>query len=214
MRSIRRFVFAFASIALRLAFAGPLSAQAPTTGSAVHLAPYAGYMLSGNFLNGPLGTSVSSAPGLIYGTQIGLSLSPNVQLIGNIGYTTSDLRVGVPFIGGESVGTTSILIYDAGLEYDFGSSKAGSTPFTPFVQAGVGAMQYNIDAESILTTQATNFAGNIGAGADFSLGSGLALRVMAKDYIGKFNMQDATGLDVDGNTTHNFALTAGLRFDF
>jgi len=42
----------------------------------------------------------------------------------------------------------------------------------------------------------------------------MALRFLAKDYIGQFNFQDATGLDITGNTAHNFALTAGLRFDF
>ena len=86
-------------------------------------------------------------------------------------------------------------------------------PIAPFVQAGVGAIRYNID-ESILTTQATNLAGNVGLGADFRVGRGVAVRVLAKDYIGQFNFQDATGLGITGQTAHNFAFTAGMRFDF
>ena len=42
----------------------------------------------------------------------------------------------------------------------------------------------------------------------------MALRVLAKDYIGKFNFKDATGLGINGETAHNLAFTAGLRFDF
>lgn len=215
MRSPRPLVLAIASIAVRLVFSSSsLWAQATPPASVFHISPYAGYMVFGNFLNGPLGTSVSNAPGPLYGAQLGLSISPNVQLIGNVGYANSNLQAGVPIFGGVNVGTSSVLMYDAGLEYDFGSSKAGTLPFAPFIQGGVGAMQYNIDAADILTTQATNFAGNVGLGADVSLGRGVALRLLAKDYIGKFNFQDATGLNFDGSTTHNFALTAGLRLDF
>lgn len=215
MRSHRPLVLAIASIALRLVFSSSsLWAQAAPPASVFHISPYAGYMVFGNFLNGPLGTSVSNSPGPLYGAQLGVSMTPNVQLIGNIGYANSNLQAGIPIFGGVSVGTSSVLMYDAGLEYDFGSSAAGGLPFAPFVQGGVGAMQYNIDAADILTTQATNFAGNVGVGADVSLGRGVALRLLAKDYIGKFNFQDATGINFDGSTTHNLAFTAGLRLDF
>ncbi|HEY4138766.1 MAG TPA: hypothetical protein VGN65_09955, partial [Casimicrobiaceae bacterium] len=66
----------------------------------------------------------------------------------------------------------------------------------------------------VLNTTATNFAGNIGVGADIAMGKGMAVRLLAKDYIGKFNFKDAIGVDVGGSTAHNFGLTAGLRFDF
>jgi hypothetical protein len=213
MRSLHRFFIAGATVAASLATAMSAGAQAPGSGTVLHVSPYVGYMVFGDYLKGPIGTTLSNAPGLLYGTQVGLSLSPNLSLIGNVGYTQSDIKVGIPFLGGVSVGNSSMLIYDAGLEYNFGSSKAGAMPFTPFIQAGAGAMRYNIN-ESILNTQATNFAGNVGVGADLALGRGLALRVLAKDYIGKFNFQDATGLGINGETAHNFALSAGMRFDF
>jgi hypothetical protein len=193
--------------------AAPLVAQDPGGGTALHVSPYVGTMISGSFLNGPLGTTLSDSPGLIYGTQVGLSLAPQLSLIGNIGYSSSDMKVGIPFLGGVTVGHSNVLLYDAGLEYNFGATSAKSLGFSPFVQAGVGAMQYDVNA-SVIDTRATNFAGNVGFGADVNVSKGIALRLLAKDYIGKFNFQDATGLGITGNTANNVALSAGLRFDF
>lgn len=213
MRNIYKTLMIAGSAAASLAIAAPAFAQAPGSGTVLHVSPYAGVMVFGDYLKGPLGTSVSNAPAPIYGAQAGLSLSPNLSLIGNVGYTQSDIKVGVPILGGLSVGHSSMLIYDGGLEYNFGSMKSSGLPVSPFVQAGVGAIRYNID-ESILTTNATNLAGNIGLGADLQLGKGMAVRLLAKDYIGKFNFKDATGFDISGETAHNYTLSAGLRFDF
>jgi len=188
-------------------------AQAANSGTVLHVTPYVGYMVFGNYLSGPLGTSLTSAPSMLYGAQAGLSLSPQLSLVGNIGYTNSSMQIGVPILGGVSVGNTSVLLYDADLEYSLGTSKAGAAAFTPFVQAGAGMMQYNVSA-SVLTTHANNVAGNVGLGADFAVAKGMAVRVLARDYIGKFNFQDATGLGINGNVSHNFGLTAGMRFDF
>ena len=196
-----------------IAVATPLLAQAPESGTVLHISPYAGYMVFGDFLKGPLGTSVSNAPAPVYGAQVGLSLSPSLSLIGNLGYTSSDIKVGVPILGGVSVGHNSMLIYDGGLEYNLGALSTGALPFSPFVQAGVGAIRSNID-ESIVQTSATSLTGNVGAGADFRVGRGMALRFLAKDYFGKFNFKDATGFDVSNSVTHNWALSAGLRLDF
>lgn len=216
MRSTYRLSLVAGSVAAALSLlsiAAPAAAQAPESGKVLHVSPYVGYMIFGDYLKGPVGTSLSNAPGPVYGAQAGLSLAPNLSLVGNLGYSSTDIKVGVPILGGLSVGHSSLLLYDADLEYDLGTSKTSGAAFTPFVQAGAGAMRYTID-ESILTTNATNFAGNVGVGADFTVGRGMALRVLAKDYIGKFNFQDATGLGITGETAHNFAFTAGLRFDF
>jgi hypothetical protein len=210
MRSLRN-----VALAASMFVAGTLGAQTSesATQMQVHVTPYVGYMMFGDYLKGPLGTSLTNAPGLVYGTQLDLPMSKNVSLVGNLGYTSSDFQIGVPFFGGFSAGHSQMYIYDAGLEYHFAATKTNSLAFTPFVQGGVGAIHYNIDAD-ILQTQATNLAGNIGAGADFAVGRGVALRVMAKDYIGQFNFQDVTGLGLTGQTANNFALTAGLKFDF
>jgi hypothetical protein len=213
MRSINSISRLFAVVAIVAAPLASIVAQAPNSGTVLHVSPYVGYMVFGSFLNGPLGTTLTNKAGMLYGTQVGLSLAPNISLVGNFGYTTGNLEVGVPIIGGVSVGTSSTMIYDADLEYNLGTSKAGATAFSPFVQAGVGAMKYDVSA-SVLTTHATNLAGNFGVGADFAVGRGVAIRVLAKDYIGKFDFKDATGFGIDANTAHNIGLTAGLRFDF
>jgi hypothetical protein len=163
-----------------------LVAQAPGSGTVLHVSPYAGYMVFGDYLKGPIGTTISNAPAAVYGAQVGLSLSPSLSVVGNFGYSASDIKVGVPFLGGLSVGHSSMMLYDADLEYNLGTAKGGAMPFAPFIQAGAGAMRYKID-ESILTTNATNFAGNVGLGADVTLGRGMALRVLGKDSIRKFN---------------------------
>jgi hypothetical protein len=209
MRTLTRSLLAMLAVAPSF-----LSAQAPNSGSVLHVTPYAGVMLFGNYLNGPLGTTLTNKPGMLYGTQVGLSLSPELSLVGNLGYTSSSIDVGLPIVGGVSVGHSSTLIYDADLEYQLGAIRNGSSTITPFVQGGVGAMRYDIEAVSVLTTQATNFAGNLGLGADVTVGRGVAIRFLARDYIGKFDFKDAVGVGVSGPTAHNFGLTAGLRFDF
>ena len=216
MRSSHRLSIVAGSIATAFVLvsnAASLAAQAPESGKVLHVSPYVGYMVFGDYLKGPVGTSLSNAPGAVYGAQVGLSLAPSLSLVGNLGYSATDIKIGLPFLGGVSVGHSSLLLYDADLEYNLGTSKGGAASFSPFVQAGAGAMRYKVD-ESILTTNATNFAGNVGLGADFTIGRGMALRVLAKDYVGKFNFKDATGLGINGETAHNLAFTAGLRFDF
>jgi hypothetical protein len=49
---------------------------------------------------------------------------------------------------------------------------------------------------------------------DGPLAPTVALRFMAKDYIGKFDFKQATSLNVSGKTANNFAVTAGLKVDF
>jgi len=204
-----------AGIAAVIGSASIASAQAtaPASGTAFELTPYAGYMIFGDYLKGPLGTNISNAPGPIYGVQLGMKIYPNVSLIGNVGYSSSDITAGIPFLGGYSIAHSSTLLYDGGLQLDLPLTSASGFSLKPFAQIGAGAMRYNIN-ESIIQTNATNFAANVGLGADFALGQSMGLRLMAKDYFGKFNFQDATELDVQGQTAHNWALSAGLRFNF
>src|SRR5450759_5713245 len=175
--------------------------------------PYAGYMVFGNYLTGPLGTSLTNAAAAIYGAQLGMKMAPNVSLIGNLATANSDIQVGVPFLGGISVAQSTIVLYDMGLQLDIPVTSAYGATFSPFLQAGVGAMHYNI-TESFVSTTATNLAGNVGAGADIAIGRGVGLQLMAKDYIGKFDFQGATSFDISAATTQNFAFSAGMRFSF
>ena len=84
---------------------------------------------------------------------------------------------------------------------------------TPFVQGGVGAMRYEVES-GFLNTKATNVAYNFGGGVDVRLSPNFGLRLMAKDYLGKFDFQEATSFDLNGKTTHNVALTLGVNFGF
>jgi hypothetical protein len=177
------------------------------------ITPYAGYMVFGNYLSGPLGTSITNAPSTVVGMQLGMRIAPNVSVIGNLATTNSDVQAGVPFFGGVSVAKSTILMYDAGLQLDLPMTTMTGTAFSPFIQASAGAMRYDL-TQSFLTTSATNLAANLGAGADISVGRGVGLRLMARDYIGNFNFNDATGLNVSSNTTQSFAFNAGLRFSF
>lgn len=186
------------------------SASTAGNGSVLQVTPYAGYMRFGDYITGPLGTSVTNAGAPVYGAQLGLKLAPNVSLVGNIGYARSDMEIDLPFVGNSSVGRSTLLIYDGGLQFDVPSS---ALPIAPFLQAGIGAIRYDLD-QSFVQVQATNLAGNVGIGADVPLGRSAALRVMAKDYIGRFDFADDARLGLEGRTAHNWAFTAGLRLDF
>lgn len=209
------------ALATLVALATPAGAQlarsAPATtiaGTTLEVTPYGGYMIFGNFINGPLGTSLSSSASPVYGAQLGLALAPSLKLVGNVAHAAGDLKVGIPLLGGINVGTTSALVMDAGLQFSLPAPSAGLS-YVPFVQAGVGAMRWNVNLGSTgLQTASTNLAGNIGAGLDASLGQSMGLRFMAKDYIGKFDFKDATSLDISGKTAHNWAITAGVRLGF
>ena len=175
--------------------------------------PYVGYMFFGDYLSGPLGTAVTNAPAPVVGAQLGMKLAPNLSLVGNIATASSDIQAGIPILGGVSIAQSRVQMFDAGLQLALPVSSMSGTAFTPFIQAGAGAMRYDI-TESFVTTSSTNFAANVGLGADVSVGSGVGIRVMAKDYIGQFDMQQATYLDIGTNTTNSYAFSAGVRFSF
>ncbi len=195
-----------AGLAAGLLLAGPLEAQSGRPGS-FSITPYAGYMKFGNLVDGPLGTSIRGAAGPVYGAEATLGITPGLALVGNVAYASSDLEVGVPVIGGLSFGKSSALLYDAALRLGV---PLGTGGIRPFVQAGAGAMRQEIEVAPI-ATKATNFAYNVGAGVEVPLGPRLGLQLMAKDYIGKFDAKEATAIDVNTETTHNWTLSAGVR---
>ena len=80
----------------------------------------------------------------------------------------------------------------------------------PFVEAGAGAMRTEIGVGSF-KTNSTNVAYNFGGGVDLQLGKSLGLRAMAKDYIGKLDLKEATRIDIGTRRTHNWAFTVGVN---
>jgi hypothetical protein len=188
-------------------------ASSPASATAFEATPYVGYMLFGDYLSGPLGSSVTNAPAPVIGVQLGMKLAPSLSLIGNIATASSDIQAGVPILGGVSLAQSRVAMFDAGLELALPLTTMAGTLMTPFIQAGAGAMRYDI-TQSLITTTTTNFAANVGLGADVSVGRGVGVRLMAKDYIGQFDLQQATYLDFGTNTTQSFAFSAGVRFSF
>lgn len=184
-----------------LLLAAPLEAQ----GGSFGITPYAGYMRFGNLVDGPLGTTVGGAGGPVYGAEATLGLVPGLALVGNVGYASSDLDVGLPVVGGLSVGKSSALIYDAALRLSLPVPA-----IRPFVQAGAGAMRQEIDLAGV-ATHGTNFAYNLGAGLELPIGPKLGLQLMAKDYIGKFDAREATSVNLSPETAHNWTVSAGVR---
>ena len=189
-----------------LLLAAPLQAQSARPGS-FGITPYAGYMKFGNLVNGPLGTSVRGAAGPVYGAEATVGLVRGLALVGNVAYASSDLEVGLPVVGGLSFGKSSALLYDAALRLSVPMSVGG---ISPFVQAGAGAMRQEIEVAPV-ATRSTSFAYNVGAGVDVPLGPRLGLQLMGKDYIGKFDASEATAVNANTKTTHNWTLSAGVR---
>jgi len=214
----RSFVTATATVAALLTTIGSVASaqvrrQPLVTGDLFDVTPYVGYMVFGDYMKGPLGTSISNAPAPVYGAQLGMKLAPNVSLLANLATTSSDIKAGIPLLGGLSVAHSTMVLYDAGLQLDVPMTTMAGTTFSPFVQAGAGAIRYDL-SQSLLSATATNFAANVGVGADFALGSEVGLRLMVKDYIGKFDFKDVTFVDLTGETANNFAFSAGVRFSF
>ena len=208
---MNRFTVRSSMVAVALTgFAIPLAAQQakPTV---FDVSPYAGYMMFGKLFEGPIGTSISAGSGPVYGAQMSLTMAKNVALYGNVGYSSSDLKVGVPIIGGFDVGSSKALLYDGGVELRIPMQAASKV--TPFVQGGVGAIRYEVDA-SFLNAKATNVAYNFGGGVDVKLSPNFGVRLMAKDYLGKFDFKEATSFDLNGKTTNNVALSLGVNLGF
>jgi len=204
-------------IALGSVALGALLVTAPTLAAQsggsrfIEVSPYVGYAHFGSWLQGPVGTSVGTSGSAAYGAQLGLNLSRNVKLYGNIAYANSSLRLGLPLIGGVDVGGSKVWFYDGGLEL---SLPTGPLPISPFVQVGAGAVHYDLSSGP-LSTNATNFAGNAGVGLDLRFNPIIGMRFMAKDYIGKFDVSDITGVNLgSARTSQNWVFSGGLNIGF
>jgi opacity protein-like surface antigen len=217
---MNRNIVAAAAVALGLALSASASQAQRSTRRfpsapaipAPSVTPYGGYMVFGDILSGPLGTSLHSSASPVYGAQVNLPLGSTLSVVGNVAYSQPNLQVGIPIVGGIDVGSSNVWMYDAGLQLA-APLMSNQRTFTPFVQAGVGGMHYNVNVEGINRT-ASNLAFNAGVGADIPIAQNFGLRVMAKDYIGKFDFNEATSIDYSAKNSNNFALSAGLKLDF
>ena len=195
--------------------AAPLAAQTVTSSSLplAEVSPYVGYFLASNIAEGPLGTSLSSGSGALYGAQVRVPLLPSVAVIGNFGYSTGKLRFGVPILGGVSFGDAKTFLYDGGLQLSAPALARGSRALIPFAQVGVGGVRREISAGGI-SNASTNLAWNAGFGADMQIVPGIGMRLLMKDYIGKFDIREATGIDAKSRTMNDWGLSLGVNLSF
>jgi hypothetical protein len=205
---MRSFTRSATIVALSITLSSVGSAQA---GVGATLTPYAGYLVTGKWFDGPLGTSVTTSNSPMLGVQGAVPLTRGISLTANVAYASGDLRVGLPVIGGVNVGTAKTWLYDAGIE--LGGLAGRPAGIAPFVAAGIGGMTNDIK-NTVFSTRASNMAYTGAIGVDVGLSKGFALRVQAKDYMGRFDSEEAVGYQVNNKLTHNWALSAGVRLGF
>jgi hypothetical protein len=134
-------------------------------------------MTFGDYIDGPIGTRISNANSAVYGVTGGIDLTRNVSLVGNIGYTDSNVRVGLPIIGGVNIADSKVL-YTAGCSCGYPKVQDS------FHCRGRGGSYPLRGAHRSATTNATNFAGNsAGRRPSRALGVRAAVRTTSKfDY--------------------------------
>lgn len=222
-------MFVCAALAAAAVLSAPAAAQQTSgnaePGSAVtaghgsfYFGPYAGYMIFGDFGGGVgEGVELSFENKPFYGAQAGYSFSPNLSLVGNLGYskTVAAVKYSDNQVRnfGEDVG---IFFYDANLQFrmPFVANRVGST-VAPFVQVGAGAFKRTFadDAQNFRGAGETNVAFNAGLGVDLQVRKQIGIRLMAKDYITSFGFETES-ISTKDKIANNIALTAGLNFGF
>jgi hypothetical protein len=148
----------------------------------------------------------------MYGVQASLPLAPSASIVGTIGYSSGDLKVGVPILGGVSVGNTNTWVFDAAVELR-PESWAAKSPFIPVAQLGGGAIRREVGVLSA-SRSTTDFMVSGGLGADFPLARNISMRVMAKDYYGKADFGTLGPLTAKTKDLHTLGLTGGVRIAF
>ena len=212
-----------AGFALATAAAATLEAQEQTsvvTGrpAVFRVQPYVGVMKFGALNEYEGGVRESFDTRAVYGGQASLSVTRNLSVVGNFGYSRTRpvlknyaASAQVP----ASPSDVGIWLYDANAEYRVPVSFVRGA-VTPFVQAGAGQIRYSTDATDIRSRANTSTALNAGAGVDVGLGP-VGLRVMAKDYLTSLDWDRADDVTLRNRASrraNNIALTAGLTVGF
>jgi opacity protein-like surface antigen len=177
---------------------------------AARLTPYVGFLSSGSIAQGPFGFEIGNAGAPLYGVQLGINLTPNIAVVGNVGYSDTEIQAGLPIVGGIGLADSKVLMYDGGLQLRFPALTRAGTGLVPFVEGGVGAIRHDITVGPVNTTS-TNVAFTAGGGVDLQLTNALGLRLMAKDHISRFDYGEAIGIAAEGRRAHNWVLGVGLN---
>lgn len=179
-------------------------ARAQMSATRAEIAPAAGWVFPGDLARGPVGTALRAANAPVFAATAAVGIAGPLSLYGGVAWSDSDLEVGLPVFGGVAITDTRLLMFDAGLQV------RGQGATAPLIQLGAGTMHYRV-ATGLVDLKADNFIVSAAAGLDVGLAPGLSLRLLAKDYVGRFDTSDAIIVDAPARTAHNLALTAGLR---
>lgn len=208
----------FVGAALAAAVAAPMHAQVGVVTaypSVFSIVPYAGYMVYGDHFK-VTGAEFTNDNAWIIGAQAGLDFSPNFSVVGNFGWSKTNWEFEAEDGTDLASGDVGIWLYDANIQLKLPLGTGPGSVMTPFVQGGIGAIKFSTDANDFESKGETNVAFNAGIGLDWQF-RGVGIRLMAKDYISSFRWDDIEVLNgnaISAETSHNFALTAGLKIGF
>src|SRR5688572_12067490 len=144
----------------------PRSSSIIVTRGEFSVQPYGGYLVSQKFVEGPLNSSLGVVSSPLYGLQASLPLAPGASLVGALGYSSGDLEVGVPILGGVNIGSSSTWLFDAAVELRLDSWQEKGKRFVPLVHLGGGALRRELTVAGV-SANTTDFMVSGGVGADF-----------------------------------------------
>lgn len=149
------------------------------------------------------------------GARLGYGLSDRAAIEGAFGYTSSDVSVDVPGLGGTSLGGT-VIQGSARVVYRL---NAPASPTGWHLIGGLamtsrgGDIWSQIESSGTKVDGRTDFGAVIGGGVRFPIGKGFALRIDVEDYISqaKFTLDDGVqAVDSESQLQNDLVLSAGL----
>lgn len=200
---------------------GQGQARAPI---AVSVTPLGGFVRFGNHFEttAPL-TFSNKENSYLVGGEVNIGIRPTVSVYLGANYGRSEWTFANYFGTNNRLFLKKVhtVLYEGGLQFHARqpTMMGLGTGAVPFVQLGVGAHGYypvrdplNVPGEEAFqTTGNTNFAYNVGVGADINAGR-FGIRLLAKDYLSSLHWVDGRNPKITGKKlVSNFALQAGLN---
>ncbi len=193
------------------------------------------YSAQGMYVSGNVGLSLvddidmTDSDNVFPGANIEMEFDSGVSFAGAIGYRMDNIRVEAE-VGYQENDIEKVDVFGIDIEdfegdlnslsvlangyYDF----ATSSPFTPFLTAGLGMAQVEINELNFrgsgltsATEDDTVFAWQVGAGVSYAVSDMLDLELKYR-YLMVADLEFEEGLEVDGPNSHNISL--GVRYNF
>jgi hypothetical protein len=179
----------------------------------IAIEPFAGYLITPSYFNGPINTTLGTSGAPMYGASLSLPLAPSASIIGTAAYSSGNLRVGIPLLGGYNFGTANTWVFDASVELRADNMKRNGARIIPFAQLGGGALRRTVGVSGF-NAHTTDFTVSGGVGFNIPLSASSDIQVLAKDYYGKADFGSVGSFDVSTKDIHTIGLTGGLRISF